>query len=57
MTYEIDGLTAAEHAYFFGPEWYEDDDADAALDAAEAQYWATHEIWYDDGDKPYIKEK
>ncbi len=25
MTYEIEGQTAAEHAEFFGPEWYDDE--------------------------------
>lgn len=26
MTYEIEGLTGAEHAHFFGPEWYEEEE-------------------------------
>lgn len=39
---------------FFG--WEEDDAHNAYLEVAERQYWQTHEIRYDDEDKPYIKE-
>jgi hypothetical protein len=31
MTYEIPGLTAAEHVAFFGPEWYEEDRTEERL--------------------------
>jgi|GEM_PF-5044179 len=31
MTSEIDGLTGAEHAEFFGPEWYDEDDDEENL--------------------------
>ena len=39
------------------PCFFEGDELDAYLEAAERQYWDTHEICYDDEDKPYIKEQ
>jgi len=32
MTYEIEGLTGAEHAEFFGPDWYEEEQVEVGVD-------------------------